>query len=239
MQIVKEEGGAAPLNALEESCAAGVWSPGPTGPARAPDRRSLLESSAPGLAESLQFLGSFLCHPLSVGALVPSSRRLARAVVEGCDLGNAETVVELGAGTGALTRLILEGLNPEATFLAMELDERNARGLRRRWPHLDVCQDSAARIREHLRRRGRRTADCIISALPWGNMSRSTQERILAAVFASLRPGGRFATYAYVHAQWLPGSRQFKRRLRTRFDRVSTTPIVWRNLPPAFVYHCC
>lgn len=239
MQIVKEEGVAAPLNVMEESCAAGVWSQEALGPARAPDGPGFLESSAPGLAERLQFLGSFLCHPLSVGALVPSSRRLARAVVDGCDLRHAETVVELGAGTGVLTRLILERLNPGATFLAMELDERNARGLRRRLPNLDVCQDSAARLRAHLRRRGRPTADCIISALPWGNMSRRTQDRILAAVFASLRPGGLFATYAYLHAQWLPGSRQFKRRLSTRFDRVSTTPIIWRNLPPAFVYHCC
>jgi phosphatidylethanolamine/phosphatidyl-N-methylethanolamine N-methyltransferase len=41
-----------------------------------------------------------------------------------------------------------------------------------------------------------------------------------------------------VHAAWLPASRRFRQRLERHFKRVETTPIVWRNLPPAFVF-CC
>jgi phospholipid N-methyltransferase len=54
----------------------------------------------------------------------------------------------------------------------------------------------------------------------------------------SLRPGGRFATFAYVHGTPFPGGIRFRRMLRERFAKVSLSPVVWRNLPPAFVYRC-
>jgi phospholipid N-methyltransferase len=61
---------------------------------------------------------------------------------------------------------------------------------------------------------------------------------MLAAVLKSLVPGGQFVAFAYVHAVWYPTSLRFRRRLARHFDRVETTSIVWRNLPPAFVYRC-
>ncbi len=64
------------------------------------------------------------------------------------------------------------------------------------------------------------------------------QHRILKAVLQSLAPGGQFVGFAYVHAMWLPTTLQFRRRLLRHFSRVETTPVVWRNLPPAFVYRC-
>jgi phospholipid N-methyltransferase len=66
----------------------------------------------------------------------------------------------------------------------------------------------------------------------------ATQNRIFDAVFASLAPGGLFTTFAYVHARWLPTSLRFRQRLFRHFSRIEVTPIVWRNLPPAFVYRC-
>jgi phospholipid N-methyltransferase len=37
---------------------------------------------------------------------------------------------------------------------------------------------------------------------------------------------------------WMPGGRRFRRLLEANFSRVIATEIVWRNLPPAFVYRC-
>src|ERR1041385_3438460 len=66
-----------------------------------------LERLDPAMAERFRFLGSFLREPARVGSFVPSSPALAQAMLRGCDLRNARTVVEFGAGTGAFTRLIL------------------------------------------------------------------------------------------------------------------------------------
>ena len=65
-----------------------------------------------------------------------------------------------------------------------------------------------------------------------------SQQEILENVLASLRPGGCFTTFAYLQGLMLPAGRRFRKRLCEIFDKVETTPVVWRNLPPAFVYRC-
>jgi len=190
------------------------------------------------MAENLRFLSAFLRSPLSIGAIAPSSRWLAARMVEGMDLETAETVVELGPGTGAFTGAILEHLGPESRYMAVELNEEFARRLRAARPDLHVVHDSAERLAEHLAAAGRAHADSIICGLPWASFPKQLQERIMSSTMQSLRSGGRFATFAYVHAAWLPTARRFRRFLEAHFTEVRTTPVVWRNLPPAFVYRC-
>lgn len=191
---------------------------------------------APGKGDSpLRFFSTFVRQPLKVGALWPSSRALSRAVVEGCEIRPGGVVVELGPGTGPFTKLILERLNGRGRFVAVEINSTHARLLRRRFPQCEIIEDSAENLTHHLN--GHR-ADCIVSGLAWANMRPRIQGRIFRAVLDSLAPGGQFVAFAYVHAAWFPTSLQFRRRLRRHFQRVETTPIVWRNLPPAFVYRC-
>jgi len=199
---------------------------------------SFLERLDPVLAERLQFLGAFLREPARAGSFAPSSPALARAMVRGCDLENARSVVEFGPGTGAFTRLILERIGRHTAFLALELDEKHVRGLRQRFPGLSVYHDSAERIQRYLALHRRKKADYIISGLPWANMAVQVQERILHGVDASLAADGMFTTFTYVHACWLPRARRFRERLENYFAEVKTSRIVWRNLPPAFVYRC-
>ena len=190
------------------------------------------------MREHLKFVASFVRHPLSVGAVAPSSRFLARRMVEDMGLEEAQTVVELGPGTGSFTQAIETRLRPDAFFLALELNPEFATLLASRTSRATVIQDSAEHIARHLEAHGRPQADAIFCGLPWASFPVSLQERIMSAVIDALRPGGRFATFAYIHACWFPTARKFNRWLRSRFPSVSTTRVVWRNLPPAFVYRC-
>src|SRR2546427_11552058 len=109
-----------------------------------------LEKLDPAMAERLRFLSAFLREPARVGSFVPSSPALAQAMLRGCDLRNARTVVEFGAGTGAFTRLILERIGGHTTFLALELDDKHVRGLRQRFPGVPVYRDSAEKVQKYL-----------------------------------------------------------------------------------------
>jgi phosphatidylethanolamine/phosphatidyl-N-methylethanolamine N-methyltransferase len=190
------------------------------------------------MGEHLRFLWTFLRSPVATGAVAPSSPGLARRMVEEAGIETAETVVELGPGTGPFTRAILDRIGPRTFFLAMELNPEFAAGLSQRFPGLTVVNDSAERLPDHLKAHGRAAADTILCGLPWAGFSRDHQERLMGAVVDSLRPGGRFATFAYIHACWLPPGRRLRRLLRSRFSHVERSRIVWRNLPPAFVYRC-
>lgn len=183
----------------------------------------------------LRFLGAFVREPFTVGAIWPSSSRLARLVIDSCDIQPGGTVVELGPGTGAFTELVLKRMKRHGRFIGVEINRANAAVLRRRFPECEIIHDTAEHLPRYLHRG---EAHCIISGLAWGNMLPRLQDRILAAILRALAPGGQFVGFAYLHAAWYPTTQRFRRRLRQRFARVKTTPVIWRNLPPAFVYQC-
>jgi phosphatidylethanolamine/phosphatidyl-N-methylethanolamine N-methyltransferase len=189
-------------------------------------------------AEYWHFISAFLRRPFTVGAVAPSSPALARAMVPPNDLKSAQIVVELGAGTGAITHEIRQRIALNTELAAFELHPDAAECLRKKFPGIQVIHDTAENLRQHLDRLGHRYADCIISGLPWSMMSDPLQSRILDAVLATLHPEGVFSVMVYLHAKGLPSSNKFKHKLEARFGRITASPIVWGNLPPAFVYYC-
>ena len=219
----------------EEAAATRLWPANAAGPVRRPAPAVLKDT---GLAERLHFLASFLRRPATVGSLTPSSLALGRAMVRGCSLREAKVVVELGAGTGALTRLLLRRIGRNTKLIALELDETSVHLLRRRFPRARIVHDSAENLLDHLPAPRERQADCIVSGLPWGSMPQPTRERIMTALLRGLRPGGTFLAFAYLHATWFPSARDFRRQLHRHFSDVVTSPVIWRNLPPAIVYRC-
>ena len=81
-------------------------------------------------------------------------------------------------------------------------------------------------------------ADVVISGLPFAIFPEELQEKILQGVLRSLVPGGTFATFAYLQGVILPAGVRFRKKLESTFPEVTTSQIVWNNMPPAFVYRC-
>jgi phospholipid N-methyltransferase len=186
-------------------------------------------------ARALRFVGAFVRAPFKVGALWPSSADLSRAVATSCDFDHDDTVVELGPGTGNFTELLLKKLDGRGRLVALEINPTNIDILRSRFSPCEIVQDSA----EHLLRYvGPGDARCVVSGLAWGNMFPALQDRIIEAIVKSLAPGGQFVAFAYVHARWFPTTLRFRKLMFREFARVETTPIIWRNVPPAYVYRC-
>jgi phospholipid N-methyltransferase len=173
-----------------------------------------------------------------VGAIAPSSRRLARAIVDDLGLGAAGAVLEYGPGTGAFTEFILRRLKPEARFAAIELNPEFASIFKARYPGVPLFQDSVANARSICDGAGIRSVDCIVSGLPWAAFSQSMQVEYLDEMMRVLKPGGRFVTFAYVHGLALPPAKRFATLLPNYFESVLKSSVVWLNLPPAFVYRC-
>jgi phospholipid N-methyltransferase len=189
------------------------------------------------LDERLQFLAAFIRNPLAVGSFWPSSPTLARATLSNCDLRSARLVVELGPGTGAFTRLIMDRLGGQTEFFVIELDRDSAAQLRRRFPGLHVINDSAENLTRHVEETGQKV-DYVISGLPWANMKPDLQDRILESIVGSLSDRGAFTTFGYWHASLLPTSRRFRTRLESKFRIVRRSQVIWRNVPPAIFYSC-
>jgi len=185
-----------------------------------------------------KFLREFVARPTTTGAIAPSSRFLAKTIVADVDLQTADAVLEYGPGTGAFTKFILPQLKPGARFAAIELNPEFAQVFQSRYPSVQLFRDSVANVQSICEQAGISSVDCIVSGLPWATFPQSLQIQCLDAMMQVLKPGGRFVTFTYVHSLALPAARQFSNLLPSYFSLVSKSPIVWMNLPPAFVYRC-
>lgn len=187
---------------------------------------------------SATFLREFAKSPSSVGAVAPSSRWLARCITDAIDIESANCVVEIGPGTGAFTGEILRRIKPGARFIAVERNPSLCTRIRLTFPAVSLHEASAVELPHILRAEGIDHADCIISGLPWAAFDDALQDALLDAIIASLRAGGRFATFAYLQGLLLPAGRKFRHKLGRAFPQVSRSRIIWRNIPPAFSYRC-
>jgi phospholipid N-methyltransferase len=180
----------------------------------------------------------FARSPRSIGAIAPSSRALARQMLEGLDIAGASAVCEFGPGTGPFTEAILAAIGPGTRFFAVEKCPAMAGALRGRFPNLTVHNENILNISALCRRQGIDGLDVVISGLPWAAFDSGFQKAGLEETWKALKPGGRFVTFAYTFGAWLPAGRRFARTIRAQFSVVKTSPVIWANLPPAFVYRC-
>jgi phosphatidylethanolamine/phosphatidyl-N-methylethanolamine N-methyltransferase len=185
--------------------------------------------------EHLVFLKRFLRNPRQVGAFAPSSRALAAEMMRHVPLSPSSRVVELGPGTGVFTREVIARLPTGAAFLAVDIDAHFCEALRHRWPSLDVECGSAADLPAIIQARGWSHVDHILSGLPFASLPAALSRSILTAIQATLRPGGEFTTFQYIHAYPTPPAAAFRRDMAARFGPMSERRAVFANLPPAFV----
>ncbi len=203
---------------------------------------SAVTPSTPSTPARLDGLGAFLRayvrSPLQVGALWPSSRRLAAAMTQWVNWDRVRVVVEFGAGTGALTPAILKSAAADCRVLLIERDARMAASLKRQFGSANVVHGDVQSARAYCDEAGIDRADVVISSLPWASLTPVVQARCMKAAKTILHRDGFFATYAHLQSLMLPGGRRLNRILPRVFDCVERSPIVWRNSLPAFVYQC-
>ena len=175
------------------------------------------------------FFTRWLKAPHRIGAVAPSSRFLARAMAAQVDLRRAGPVIELGGGTGSVTKALLEAGLPVDRLIVIERDVRLYKMLRRRFPQLRIVLGDARHLVELLRPLGIDAVSAVVSSLPLISMSKTMRRQIINQSFALLGDAGRFIQYTYSLSSPLAG-REFGLR-----GRVAAR--VWLNFPPASVWN--
>ncbi len=176
----------------------------------------------------LVFIQEFLKHPLQIGSIIPSSRFLERRVVEIAGAASVDVIIELGPGTGGITRAILRAMPPHAKLLSIEINShfhKLVSGIddNRLIAHLG----SASELREILSNYGLAPPNAIVSGIPFSTMNRTTGSKVIEAVSSLLPPNGRFVAYqlnSHVAALCQP------------FLGAGQTSMEFLNIPPMRVF---
>jgi phospholipid N-methyltransferase len=185
--------------------------------------------------EHLLFFKRLVRNPRKVGAIAPSSRRLASQMLEGLKLTPGARIAELGPGTGSVTADIARRLPPDGACLALDQDPAFIAQLRRRFGRILCVCGGAEHLVDLGRAHGLLPFDHIVSGLPFASLPPSTTRLIVNAIDTSLRVGGSFTTFQYVHAMQFPGSAMFRKAMTERLGIEPSWKLVLANVPPAVV----
>src|SRR6516165_10849787 len=143
-------------------------------------------------ADGTIFFALWLQKPLRIAAANPSGPHLADALASFVDLRRPGPVLELGAGTGSLTRGLLRAGCPAERLIAMEREPKLAAALRRSFPGIRTIVGNAIALEEHLARLGIDRLCAVVSSLPIKWFSLADQRQIVEPCLARLGPDGRF-----------------------------------------------
>lgn len=178
----------------------------------------------------LAFALAWVRNPRRVGAIAPASKALAQAIAREVARVGPELLVEIGAGTGAITRALAALQPPPERLFILERDPGLVRHLHQHFPRAEVLHACASNM--HLLPLPATDSLMLVSSLPLMSMPREEARRCVQAMWVLLegRPNARLLQYTYAvrHVrpfdQLPPG---------WRWRRVST---VWANLPPATIW---
>lgn len=187
----------------------------------------VFDSAATSAGRTWVFFRRWLVNPLEMGSIVPSSPALGRRVAAAVRAGPPGQVVELGAGTGAITRAMLEGGIPPARLTVVEIVPEMASILRTTYTGVTVLCGDAWRLPALLGGDLAGRIGSVVCGIPLVLLPRARQRALVEAIDA-VAPGRGFLHYTYCITSPLPA-----RRLGLKGERVAWTPA---NFPPASVW---
>ncbi len=181
------------------------------------------------ISEHIHFYKELLRDPLAVSAIAPSAPGLATLMTAGVSPGNG-LVMELGAGTGTLTRALLAKGVAESEIVLVESNPRFAALLRKQYAQSRIVEGDASKLPILLHDVPRQIAT-VVSGLPLRSMPRPVVLAILDGAFRHLRPDGSF--YQFTYGFKCPVPADTLQHLGLRAERVGRVIL---NAPPATVY---
>lgn len=182
--------------------------------------------------DHLRFFLSWLRAPRTVASAIPSSRALARRMAAAIPKDDDRLVIELGGGTGSITRVLLDsGVEPER-LVVLEQQNDFAELLKRKFPGISVLNEDAQGLREALKKANfHQPVGCIVSGLPLLTLPAAVCGKIISECAQLLPDDGQFLQFTYGYRSPVPLD-------LARSERLQGEPIgsVWTNIPPATVW---
>ncbi len=184
--------------------------------------------------ENLQFLQAFLKNPLKVGAIAPSSPELAAEMLAGIHPDDHNIVLELGVGTGAITKFLTGAIPSRDSYLGIELDGDLVKTLNKNFPDMNIIQGNAAEAHSIHQELGLGKVRYLVCCLPFVSLPKEVSDSVLTEIAKFMDEGCELRIFQYAHGYFLPPAIKLREFLKNRYGTSRRSPLVLKNMPPAF-----
>lgn len=184
--------------------------------------------------ENLQFLHAFLKNPLKVGAIAPSSPELAAEMLQGIHPDDHNIVLELGVGTGAITKFLREAIPSRDSYLGLELDKELVKSLNKKFPDMNIIEGNAADSYTIHKDLGLGKVRYLVCCLPFVSLPKEVSDSVLTEIAKFMDEGCELRIFQYAHGYYLPPAIKLREFLKNRYGKSRRSPLVFKNVPPAF-----
>ncbi|MDB5550895.1 MAG: Phospholipid N-methyltransferase [Rhizobium sp.] len=179
--------------------------------------------------DNIRFIKGVISTPKTVGAIMPTSARMANRMASIIDTGSGLPVLELGPGTGVITKAILDmGVKPE-NVVSVEYSSDFVRHLRGKYPGVNFINGDAFSLAETLENYRGQKFDCVISGIPLLNFPMHQRVKLIEDLLKLIPVGRPIVQFSYGPVSPVvarPDSYTIK-----HFD------FIMRNIPPAQIWH--
>ena len=180
------------------------------------------------LDDEVRFIRSWLERPLTIGAVTPSGKVLARVMASYVNPNSDGPVVELGPGTGPVTEALVQAGVAPSRLVLVEFNPSFCRILRARYPDATLVQGDAYSLRRLLETLLIAPAAAVVSGLPLVTKPIRQRLRLIRDAFDLMVPNAPFVQFTYSVASPLPK--------RLGGFSVEASERIWLNIPPARVW---
>jgi phosphatidylethanolamine/phosphatidyl-N-methylethanolamine N-methyltransferase len=177
--------------------------------------------------DEIRFFKGWMKNPKNVGSIIPTSQHMARRMASVIDTGSGLPVLELGPGTGVITRAILnEGVSADQLY-CVEYSPEFAKKLRHDFAGVHIVEGNAFDLDATLGDANHLSFDCVVSALPLLSFSRALRIKLIKDLLGRIPAGRPVVQFSYGPLSPVPPMPGI---------RVRHLEMVFRNIPPAQIW---
>jgi phospholipid N-methyltransferase len=160
------------------------------------------------------------------GAIAPSSPFLARKICSVADIPQAKTILELGPGTGAITKELLKYVNAPHNLFTVEINPEFITHLQKKYPQITHLNADIKSLGAICKKYAIPQADIIVSGIPFTDFNKEECNIMFREISEAMHSESKFILFTYSPIR-------FKAFFQW-FEKISLH-YVPLNLPPAYV----
>ena len=169
-----------------------------------------------------------------MGAIAPSSPELAAEMLQGISPDEDNIVLELGVGTGAITKFLQDIIPNKDAYLGIELDRDLVDNLHSNFNDMNIICGNAAEAYSIHQNSGLGKVRYVICCLPFVSLPKEISESVLLEIEKFMDEGCELRIFQYAHGYFLPPAIKLREFLKNRYGKSKRSPLVLKNVPPAF-----